>query len=73
MKLSHNKPDRILRWPEVQKINGKSRTTTWRDEQEGKFPRRRQIGPNAIGWLESEINEWLSELPKVEGGKRGAA
>ena len=65
MNRSHTKPDRVLRWPEVQRITSKSRTQTWRDEQEGRFPKRRQIGPNAVGWLESEINQWLAGLPKA--------
>lgn len=73
MNPSQTEPDRILRWPEVQRITGYSRTTIWRLEQEDKFPPRRQLGSNMIGWLHSEVADWLASLPKVESGDRGAA
>ena len=52
--------DRFLREREVQGITGLSRTTRWRLEREGKFPARRQISDNAVGWLESEISDWIA-------------
>ncbi|MEM9148018.1 MAG: AlpA family phage regulatory protein [Pseudomonadota bacterium] len=30
-------------------------------EKAGKFPRRVQIGPNRVGWVEDEVLEWLQE------------
>jgi prophage regulatory protein len=30
-------------------------------EKRGKFPRRVQLGPNAVAWLEHEIDAWLDE------------
>ena len=30
-------------------------------EKAGKFPRRIQLGSNRVGWLESEVLEWLQE------------
>jgi prophage regulatory protein len=30
-------------------------------EKAGKFPRRVQIGPNRVGWVESEVRDWLQE------------
>lgn len=66
------KQDRILRDGEVEAKTGLSRTTRWRRERDGTFPKRRQIGPNAVGWLESDIDSWLADLPEVDG-KRGAA
>ncbi|PYQ71873.1 MAG: transcriptional regulator [Acidobacteria bacterium] len=38
---------------------GLSRSTIWRLERRGEFPRHRRISPNAVGWLEQEINEWM--------------
>lgn len=52
-------PDRFLREPEVRRVSGLSRTTRWRLERAGVFPKRRQISPNAVAWLESEIQAWL--------------
>ena len=28
-------------------------------EKAGKFPKRIQLGANRVGWLESEVLEWL--------------
>tara|TARA_R110002049_G_scaffold309186_1_gene518212 strand:+ start:27150 stop:27290 length:141 start_codon:yes stop_codon:yes gene_type:complete len=41
-------------------MTGLSRTTIWRLEQTGDFPKRVQLSPNAVGWRESEINHWQS-------------
>ena len=30
-------------------------------EKAGKFPRRVQIGPNRVGWVEDEVLDWLRE------------
>jgi len=47
--------DRFLREREVRSMTGLSRTTLWRLERVAEFPRRRQISPGAVGWLESEV------------------
>ncbi len=52
-------PDRIIREPECERTSGLSRSTRWRQERAGLFPKRRRISSNAVGWLESEIQEWL--------------
>ncbi len=53
--------DRVIREPECEKITGLSRTSRWRLERDGLFPKRRQISPNTIGWLQSELAEWLEQ------------
>jgi len=53
--------DRVLRTPEVLEIVGVSSTTLWRWVSAGTFPASRQIGPNVVGWLESEVEEWIAE------------
>lgn len=30
-------------------------------EKAGKFPKRVQLGPNRVGWVESEVLNWLKE------------
>jgi len=57
--------DRLLSQAEVQERTGTSRTTIWRLERAGEFPRRRQIVGHRVGWLESEVNEWLASRPVV--------
>lgn len=54
--------DRIIRYAEVQKKVGLSRTTIWRKERAGEFPKRISLGVGAVGWRESEINAWIDSL-----------
>jgi prophage regulatory protein len=58
--------DRMIRWPEFKNMTGLSRTTAWRLCQENKLPKPRQIGPNSIGWLLSEVQAYIKALPVVE-------
>jgi prophage regulatory protein len=37
-------------------------------EDAGKFPKRLQLGPNRVGWLESEIIEWIETLKAQRNG-----
>lgn len=30
-------------------------------EKAGLFPKRVQLGPNRVGWVESEVLEWLDQ------------
>lgn len=30
-------------------------------EKAGQFPKRVQLGPNRVGWVEAEVQDWLSE------------
>ncbi len=57
---------RILRLVEVVRRVGLSPSTIWRLQRAGDFPRRRQVGPNSVGWLEHEIEEWLESRPPAD-------
>jgi prophage regulatory protein len=52
-------PARLLRFPAVRERIGLSRSTIWRLERSGLFPRHRQISLNAVAWSEREIVEWI--------------
>jgi prophage regulatory protein len=52
--------DAIIREPECWRRTGLSRSTRWRLERKGKFPRRRQLSPGCSGWLASEIAAWIA-------------
>jgi prophage regulatory protein len=45
-----------------------SRTTLWRMERAGDFPKRIQISANRIGWLEADVDAWLDERKASYGG-----
>jgi prophage regulatory protein len=53
--------DRIVRQRELRERIPVDDSTIWRWEQAGKFPRRIRLGPNSIGWRESEIAQWLDD------------
>ena len=55
------KRERILRKPELMAKLGMSDATIWRRERLGDLPGRLRLGGAAVGWLESEIDEWLSK------------
>jgi prophage regulatory protein len=56
---------KLIRIEEVQaKIGGICRTTIWKLEKNGLFPKRRMITPKAVGWDESEIDAWIQSRNK---------
>jgi prophage regulatory protein len=57
-------PDAILRLPQVRIRVGLSRSSIYAAIAEGRFPPSIRLGPRSVGWLESEIQDWV--LQKVE-------
>ena len=64
--------DRIVREAERKNITSISRCTAWRLERNGLFPKRRKLFPesNAVGWLLSELNEWVTSRQPVNIGEQ---
>lgn len=58
----------ILRLPTVKARTGLSRSTIYLRIAEGSFPKQVCLGDRAVGWLESEIESWLSS--RVEASRR---
>jgi prophage regulatory protein len=56
--------DDLLRQHEVQKLVRLSRSTIWRLESAGQFPKRVQISENAVGWYEREVLAWRAARPR---------
>ena len=54
-------PLKLLRFPVVRERTGLSRSTIWRLERRGEFPRHHRIAPNVVAWLEEEISDWIDE------------
>ncbi|MCS6945779.1 MAG: AlpA family transcriptional regulator [Sutterellaceae bacterium] len=49
----------ILRLPVVKARTGLSRSTIYLRVSEGTFPQPVSLGGRAVGWIESEIQQWL--------------
>ena len=58
--MTHNIQHNIVRRKQVETRTGLSRSTIYTRIAEGSFPRSINLGGGrAVGWIESEINEWL--------------
>lgn len=50
---------RILRLALVMHRTGLSRSTIYAWIAEGRFPKQVSLGPNSVGWRETDINAWI--------------
>ncbi len=50
----------ILRLPAVKNRTGLARSTIYLRISQGTFPKQISLGGRAIGWVENEIEAWLS-------------
>ena len=51
----------ILRLPKVKERTGLSRSSIYLYISEGRFPEPISLGARAVGWIEEEIDQWLTE------------
>ncbi len=59
---------KLIRMQQLKEMTGLSMSTILRMERMGKFPRRRKISTQAMGWLSSEVETWMKELPQTPKG-----
>lgn len=52
---------RVIKKPELRQKIPASDVTIWRWEKQNKFPKRIVLGGNSVGWIESEVDEWLAK------------
>jgi prophage regulatory protein len=60
----------ILRLPAVRERVAMSRSTIYQRISEGTFPPPVNLGKRAVGWLEAEIDAWLST--QIERSRKSA-
>jgi prophage regulatory protein len=61
---------KILNYDDLKTLKGipYSKVHLWRLERGGKFPKRVPLGQSRHGWLDSEIDEWItSRMAKRDG------
>ena len=63
----------VLRLPLVKARTGLSRSTIYLRIAEGSFPKPVSLGARAVGWLESDIEQWLSSRVEESRGVVGRA
>lgn len=59
----------ILRRKQVEERTGLSRSTIYLRIQEGTFPRQINLGARAVGWLENEIEAWLTARMEIRDNR----
>ena len=52
---------KILRLPDVMAQTGLSRSSIYAAIKVGNFPRQINIGDRSVGWLEGEVDQWVSD------------
>lgn len=56
----------IMRSNTLQQYVQLSRTTIWRLEKSGQFPKRVRLGQNSVGWLKGDVDTWLESRKGVK-------
>ena len=51
----------IWRLPDVMAQTGLSRSTIYSLVSQQKFPEQINLGPRAVGWVASEVSDWIEE------------
>ena len=57
----------VMRFPRVREVTGLSRSSVWRLEDAGDFPKRIQLSANSVGWREDEILAWINGRNRGQG------
>ncbi|HXC11047.1 MAG TPA: AlpA family transcriptional regulator [Steroidobacteraceae bacterium] len=60
VKLQRDPNERALRLRQVSQLTGLGRSMIYQMQAEGRFPQRIKLGQRAVGWLESEVRDWLA-------------
>lgn len=63
--------DRFISKTEVLRIAGFSAATLWREVKAGRFPKPISTSPNRVGFLESEIRQWVAS--KITSARKRSA
>jgi prophage regulatory protein len=54
-----NHVNRILPLAEVRNLTSFGTSTIYRKMRAGEFPKQIKLSTQSVGWLESEINDWI--------------
>ena len=55
----------FLRRKQVEARTGLARSTIYLYIKAGTFPRPVPLGPRAVGWLESDVSNWIAERIQI--------
>ena len=58
-------PLKLIRFPTVKDRTGLSRSTIWRLQRTGAFPKHHRISANAVAWVEQDVVDWMRAKASV--------
>ncbi len=73
VKLLRDPNERALRLRQVCQLTGLGRSMIYQMQAEGRFPQRIKLGQRAVGWLESEVRDWLATCVETSRCKQRGA
>ncbi len=59
--------ERLLTMKQVCQLTALGETKLREMMDSGKFPRAKQVGPRAVRWRLSDVEQWISSLPDAIG------
>jgi len=63
-----NLQHKFLRLPEVKQTTGLSKSSIYARISEGTFPKQIPLGPRLVVWVESDIQNWITEQVSAARG-----
>lgn len=60
--------NKVLRLPQVISLTGLSRSTIYLRISNNEFPKPISLGGRSVGWLESDVAEWIDS--KIKGDEK---
>ncbi|MGL5907547.1 MAG: helix-turn-helix transcriptional regulator [Shewanella sp.] len=60
---------RIIRMSELSQKTGCARSTIYAFISRGEFPRSIPLGSRAVGWKESDIDEWIEKRQSLRDSR----
>ena len=61
--------DRLMRLADVEDRVGIRRSAIYRWMNDGRFPKPLRVGPRAVRWRESVVQEWIDGLQTTKKGE----
>jgi prophage regulatory protein len=58
----------LSRLPQIKQRTGLSRSSIYAKIGRGEFPSPIRLGPRAVGWLDSEIEAWITQRVQASRG-----
>lgn len=60
----------VLRRPQVIARTGLKRSAIYEQMAAGTFPKCIKLGPRAVGWIETEIDDWIQSRIQASRGDK---